>query len=108
MKKILVLAVLATVVGCTDAATSVCIKGQECSGKTNEEAVEECNKESEEEEDTDCQAESDALAACLDANGTCDTIDVAGVEVKGFGLDALAEDGACADELKTSVDCAAG
>jgi hypothetical protein len=98
-----------TIVGCTDASTSVCIKSLECSGKTNEEAVEECNKDSEEEEeDADCQAEGDAVTACLDANGTCDTLDVAGVEVKGFGLEALADDGACADQVKAAADCAAG
>jgi hypothetical protein len=109
MKKILALAALASIVGCTDAATSVCIKTQECAGKTNEEAVTECNKDSEEEEaDADCQAEGDALTACIDANGTCDTLDVAGVEVKGFGLKAIADDGACAAEVKASADCTAG
>jgi hypothetical protein len=110
VKKILALAALASIVGCTDAATSVCIKSQECSGKTNEEAVTECNKDADEEEEEEdaCQAEGDAVTACLDANGTCDTVDVLGVEVKGFGLKALADDGACADQVKAAADCAAG
>jgi hypothetical protein len=114
MKKIAVLfalAALATAGGCLSNGAQACIKAQECAEEADpaakcQELQDECDA------DADCKAgqekcatESDALAACLVASGTCDTIE--GVDGKFFGVEATAEDGACNAQATAAGECAA-
>ena len=106
-KMLLALAAVAAFTACSDPARDLCIKSQECSGKTNEDAVKECDKDADKEEDTEnkCQAEADASTACLNENGTCDEVGVGDAAIKIFGAKASGPDGKCETEAKAVADC---
>jgi hypothetical protein len=107
MKTILLAAFSLTAAACTDPNVALCVSTLECLGESTESATTECEKKNAEEETDDnarCQAEGDDVIACLNSNGTCDSIG----PVKVFGVKAVQDGGACSEENQANVKCLAG